>query len=97
MDSLRVSLNKYKTDRKTRQSFIKTIENFLKIVEIINLFLFLLFRHNNYQGNSVCLTPSDSTNCYPGFYKKSKLDHMSGKISSVRKGCFNPENIIKVV
>eukprot|EP00088_Acartia_fossae_P017540 TRINITY_DN199_c0_g1_i2.p1 TRINITY_DN199_c0_g1~~TRINITY_DN199_c0_g1_i2.p1 ORF type:complete len:245 (-),score=39.72 TRINITY_DN199_c0_g1_i2:83-817(-) len=48
-----------------------------------------LYSEANYRGNCMCVQPSDSRNCYPGFYKtQSNLGSLAGRISSVRKGCY---------
>ena len=46
-----------------------------------------LYEYNNYQGRSACVYPSDTSNCYPGFYEN--LGNVAGQISSVRRGCYS--------
>ena len=45
-----------------------------------------VYQYNNYQGACACLSPSDYSNCYPGFYKDLGSS-LSNSISSARKGC----------
>ena len=45
-----------------------------------------LYEYNNYQGRCACVYPSDSNNCYPGFYKN--LGNVANQVSSARKGCY---------
>lgn len=52
-------------------------------------------RFPNYAGYSVCVYPSDVSNCSPGFFPSRKyMGGMERAVSSVRKGCFS-RNIIK--
>lgn len=49
-----------------------------------------IYEYDNFEGNSYCLYPADTNNCYPGFFPSgSDLGGLSGKISSVRRGCFS--------
>ena len=45
-----------------------------------------LYEYNNFQGRCACVYPSDSSNCYPGFYKN--LGNVANQVSSARKGCY---------
>ena len=52
-------------------------------------FMFLYFCRNvNYGGSSLCLYPSDTSNCYPSFFLQADMGRFADQISSVRKGCF---------
>ena len=46
-----------------------------------------LYEYNNFQGRSACVYPSDTSNCYPGFYEN--LGNVANQISSVRRGCYS--------
>ena len=49
-----------------------------------------MYQYDNYQGASVCLFPSDTTNCYPGFFETpNDLGGLSRQFSSLRVGCFS--------
>jgi len=48
-----------------------------------------LYEYDNYQGQAVCVFPSDTTKCDPGLYKDSQsLGYLAGKVSSVKRGCY---------
>ena len=48
-----------------------------------------LYSDANYNGNCKCVWPSDTNNCYPGFYSTSNsLGYLSRTVSSARRGCF---------
>ena len=49
-----------------------------------------IYQYDNYQGYSVCLFPSDTTNCYPSFYATpDELAGLDNQVSSTRRGCFS--------
>merc|ERR1719323_1788927 len=45
-----------------------------------------VYQNTNFNGNCACVYPSDTQNCYPGFYES--LGNTANQISSVRKGCY---------
>ena len=48
-----------------------------------------IYQYDDYQGLAVCLYPSDTQNCYPGFFPTAgSLGGLAGEISSVARGCF---------
>merc|ERR1719315_106941 len=48
-----------------------------------------LYQYDNYQGNAMCVYPSDTSKCDPGFYTPSQsLGSLAGQVSSVRRGCY---------
>ena len=49
-----------------------------------------LYQYDHYEGASVCVTPSSSSSCSPGFYLNTdQLGVLAGGISSVRRGCYS--------
>ena len=50
-----------------------------------------VYQYDNYEGASVCVTPSDLTTCSPGFYLTTEQlgGELAGRISSVRRGCYS--------
>ena len=56
-----------------------------------------IYEDADYQGYSLCLSPRDPENCYPGLYPyPADLGYFAGKTSSVRKGCLT-NNILAPV
>lgn len=54
-----------------------------------------VYQYDNYQGSSLCLYPSDLTNCYPGFYPEpADLGFFAGQASSARRGCFSNKKVM---
>ncbi len=52
------------------------------------------YQYDNYQGASVCLYPSDTNNCYPGFFETpNDLGGLSREFSSVRRGCYSNNKV----
>jgi len=48
-----------------------------------------VYQYDNYKGDAMCVFPSSSSNCTPGFYPSSQsLSTLAGQISSARKGCY---------
>lgn len=45
-----------------------------------------LYEDRNYNGRCACVTPADTTQCYPGFYES--FGSVANSISSVRRGCY---------
>merc|ERR1712200_325042 len=60
--------------------------------DTLNLYLnefFIGGEESNYNGNCKCVWPSDTNNCYPGFYSTSNsLGYLARTVSSARRGCF---------
>ena len=49
-----------------------------------------LYEFSNFQGQSACWYPADTSNCYPSFFRdKNKMNGWAGQVSSVRHGCFS--------
>ena len=54
-----------------------------------------MYEDQNYGGQAACFYPADTVKCEPGFFlNESKMFGMSGKISSVRKGCFSHNKVV---
>ncbi len=54
-----------------------------------------IYEYDNYQGDSVCLYPADTVNCYPGFFPYDEdLINMANKGSSARKGCYSNKKLV---
>jgi hypothetical protein len=52
------------------------------------------YQYNNYEGSSICLYPSDTNNCYPGFFDNpDELGGLSRQFSSVRRGCYSDKKV----
>jgi len=53
-----------------------------------------IYQYDNYQGNAMCVFPSDSSSCTPGFYPTSQnLGSLAGQVSSARRGCYAQEKV----
>ena len=66
-----------------------TFDNQAKSVIITGCQAWTVYDGFNYSGQCKCLWPSDTNNCYPGFYTtESSLGNMARTISSARKGCY---------
>ena len=51
-----------------------------------------LYEFSNFQGQSACWYPADTSNCYPSFFRdENKMNGWAGQVSSVRHGCFSTE------
>ena len=49
-----------------------------------------LYEFSNFQGQSACWYPADTSNCYPSFFRdENKMNGWAGQVSSVRHGCFS--------
>jgi len=54
-----------------------------------------LYQYSNYQGLSMCVWPSNTAACYPGFYTTAaSLGSLAGQVSSARKGCFSSLSVL---
>jgi hypothetical protein len=54
-----------------------------------------LYQYNNYQGERLCVWPSNTAACYPGFYTTSQsLGLLAGQVSSARKGCYAQRSVM---
>ena len=48
-----------------------------------------IYSDANYRGTCKCLYPASTSDCTPGFYStQQSLGHLSGSISSARRGCY---------
>ena len=48
-----------------------------------------LYSNRNYGGSCMCVYPSDTSKCFPGFYTTpSSLGFLAGQVSSARRGCY---------
>ena len=53
-----------------------------------------LYQYDDYQGAAVCVFPSDTLSCNPGFYSTTtSLGMMDRQVSSVRRGCWARERV----
>merc|ERR1712110_1167402 len=71
------------------------VDNFGRSVVVTGCNPWTVYDSRNYGGFSICFYPADTRKCSPGFFRNAGvMGGMSGRISSVRKGCFSH---IKVV
>jgi len=62
----------------------------MEVLAVSGCSAWTVYQYDNYEGASVCLTPSDPNTCSPGFYLSTEqLGELGGGISSVRRGCFS--------
>ncbi|XP_059083008.1 beta-crystallin A1-like [Tigriopus californicus] len=65
-------------------------DNFGQSVIVTGCAPWTIYEYDNYQGESICLYPSDTTECYPSFYAEpTDLGFLASQVSSARKGCFS--------
>ena len=56
-----------------------------------------LYQYDHYAGSAMCVFPSSSTDCTPGYYTSSQsLGSLAGQVSSARKGCLAEEKVYPV-
>ena len=49
-----------------------------------------VYNETSFEGDALCLFPSDTENCYPSFYETPQdLDGFANNIQSTRLGCFS--------
>merc|ERR1712110_591449 len=66
------------------------VDNFGRSVVVTGCNPWTVYDSRNYGGFSICFYPADTRKCSPGFFRNSQvMGGMSGRISSVRKGCFS--------
>ncbi len=54
-----------------------------------------IWRYDDYEGDSVCLYPSDTANCYPGFFPyEYDLGGMADAGSSAAVGCYSENKVV---
>ena len=69
----------------------------MSYAKLLHLWLYLSsFRDDNYDGASLCLYPSDTSNCYPSFFLQKDIGWIADQISSVRRGCHS-QNILQTI
>ena len=73
---------------------ILTHENQAKSIIVTGCSPWTLYQFQNFQGEALCVFPSDSSNCNPGFYSSSaQFGALEGCVASVRRGCFSNRRI----
>jgi len=67
-------------------------DNFGRSMIITGCSPWTLYEFSNFQGQSACWYPADTSNCYPSFFRdENKMNGWAGQVSSVRHGCFSTE------
>jgi len=70
-------------------------DNRAKSVIVTGCHPWTLYQYDNYQGQAMCVYPSDTSSCNPGFYTTSQsLGSLAGQISSARRGCYAQEKVL---
>jgi len=71
------------------------VDNFGRSVIVTGCNPWTVYEYQNYGGQAACFYPADTVKCEPGFFiTESKMFGMSGKISSVRRGCFSHNKVV---
>ena len=76
----------------TQKTFFKTlsISILFRSMIITGCSPWTLYEFSNFQGQSACWYPADTSNCYPSFFRdENKMNGWAGQVSSVRHGCFS--------
>merc|ERR1712156_855292 len=71
-------------------------DNFGRSVIVTGCDPWTLYKDDNYDGASLCLYPSDTSNCYPSFFLQKDIGWIADQISSVRRGCHS-QNILQTI
>jgi hypothetical protein len=54
-----------------------------------------LYQYDNYHGQAMCVYPSDTNKCNPGFYTNAQsLGALAGQVSSVKRGCYSNTKVL---
>jgi len=54
-----------------------------------------LYQYDHFEGDAMCVFPSSSTDCTPGYYTTSQaLSTLAGQVSSARKGCLAKKKVL---
>ncbi|XP_040572557.1 uncharacterized protein [Lepeophtheirus salmonis] len=65
-------------------------DNFGKSIILTGCQPWTLYEHTSYRGDHICIYPSSTQNCEPGFYLEPQdFGHFVNKVSSIRMGCFS--------